>query len=97
MAQPKDINVKLSVNTESFDKAFEGVRRSMSPFVSALRGLSWAVEAHIQADSRVGANKRTVAVFMAAERLYEIDQGVQAGTLDSWGYPIEKKPENEAQ
>ncbi len=97
MVQHKDINVELSVNTESFTKAFEGVRRSMSPFVSALRDVSRAVEDHIKADSRVGGNKRTVAVFMAAERLYEIDQGVQAGTLDSWGYPIEKKPEGETQ
>ena len=91
MAQPKDINIKLSVNTESFDKALEQVRYSMSPFVSAWRHISSAIEAHNKADSRVGANKRTVTVFMAAERLYEIDQGVQAGTLDSWGYPIEKE------
>ena len=93
MVRGKDINVKLSINTDSFSEALERVRYSMSPFVSALRGLSWAVEAHIQADSRVGANKRTVAVFMAAERLYEIDQGVQAGTLDSWGYPIADEEE----
>jgi len=34
-----------------------------------------------------------VAVFGAAERLYEIDQGVKDGTLDSWGYPIKDEEE----
>lgn len=86
----KDITAKIIVDTTAFDKALEGVRYSMSPFVNALRGVSSAVEDHIKAGVRVGANKRTVMVFAAAERLYEIDQGVMAGTLDSLGYPIEE-------
>ena len=93
MVRGKDVEVKILVDTSAFTEALERVHRSMSPFASALSQVSMAVEAHIKADSRVGANKRTVAVFMAAERLYEIDQGVKAGTLDSWGYPIEDEKE----
>ncbi len=91
MVRGKDIEVQLVINTDKFSESLEKVRHSMSPFASALRGISMAVEAHIKADSRVGANKRTVAVFMAAERLYEIDQGVQAGILDSLGFLIENE------
>ncbi len=91
MVRGKDVEVKILVDTDEFAEALERVRHTMSPFNHALRQVSSAVGAHIKADSRVGANKRTVAVFMAAERLYEIDQGVKDGTLDSWGYPIEKE------
>lgn len=93
MVKSKDIEVQLVVDTYQFTEALERVRYSMSPFASALRGISMAVEAHIKAGSRVGANKRTVAVFMAAERLYEIDEGVKAGTLDSLGFKIEDEEE----
>jgi len=93
MVRGKDIEVSLVIDTNAFTESLEKVRHSMSPFASALSQVSMAVKAHIKAGSRVGANKRTVAVFMAAERLYEIDQGVQAGTLDSWGYPITDEEE----
>ena len=93
MARRKDIEVEIAVSAASFTKAFERVRYTMSPLNSALSQVSRAVEDHIMADSRVGANKRTVAVFMAAQRLYEIDEGVKAGTHDSLGYPIEDEEE----
>ena len=93
MVRGKDVEVKIVVDTDPFIEALERVRYSMSPFASAFRGVSMTVEAHIKAGSRVGANKLTVAVFGAAERLYEIDQGVHAGTLDSWGYPITDEEE----
>ncbi len=93
MVKAKEVEVKILVDTAQFAEALERVRHTMSPFNQALRQVSSAVEAHIKAGSRVGANKRTVAVHMAAERLYEIDQGVKDGTLDSWGYPIEDEEE----
>lgn len=93
MVRGKDVEVKILVDTDELSAAFERVRYTMSPYNHALRQVSSAVEAHIKADSRVGANKRTVAVFMAAERLYEIDQGVKDGTLDSWGYSIADEEE----
>ena len=93
MVRGKDVEVKILVDTDQFAEALERVRYSMSPFVSALSQVSMAVEAHIKAGARVAANMRTVLVFAAAERLYEIDQGVKAGTLDSWGYPIEDEEE----
>lgn len=93
MVKAKDLRVSIDVDIKDFNKSLERVRYTMSPFASALSQVSMAVEAHIKAGARVGANKRTVAVFMAAERLYEIDQGVKAGTLDSWGYPIKDEGE----
>ncbi len=93
MPKHKNIEVEIVVDTDPFTKAFERVRYTMSPLNSALSQVSRAVEAHIMASSRVGDNKLTVAVFAAAERLYEIDEGVKAGTLDSLGYPIEGEEE----
>ncbi len=93
MVRGKEVEVKILVDTDAFTEALERVRHTMSPFASALSQVSMAVEAHIKAGARVGANKLTVAVFGAAERLYEIDQGVKDGTLDSWGYPIKDEEE----
>ena len=83
--------VILEADTTKISEAFQRVRYTMSPFNQALRDISRYVEAHIKAEARVANNKATVLIFAAAERLYEIDQGVKAGTHDSWGYEIKEQ------